>query len=202
VKVPGRHADFGQPEQGAGIACRATPRPRRRTPRKRAESLTPAAGRGKMGAYCVLPPSLARGRRMSTDITRGPKVCPSCGKENPPTAARCALCATPLNGAFQTTPAPAWREVCPPLDPDAEPNRQLAARGCTIIAVEVGVALLVTVSAFVTFFTVCASTTFAYVSISPPNGSVGLFLGVILGILAAALVASLVAIFFHRPRQR
>jgi len=24
---------------------------------------------------------------MSTDVSRGPKVCPSCGKENPPAAA-------------------------------------------------------------------------------------------------------------------
>jgi len=46
---------------------------------------------------------------MNTDITRGPKICHSCGQENPPTAARCWLCFTPLGGAFQT--APAQREL-------------------------------------------------------------------------------------------
>lgn len=48
---------------------------------------------------------------MSTNISRGPRVCPTCGQENRPTAARCWLCFTPLGGAFQTTPAPAQPEL-------------------------------------------------------------------------------------------
>ncbi len=43
---------------------------------------------------------------MSTDITRGPKVCPSCGEESLPLARRCWLCLTPFAGAVQTAPAP------------------------------------------------------------------------------------------------
>ena len=49
---------------------------------------------------------------MSTDISRGPRLCPSCGRENPPTAGRCWLCFTPLAGAFQEAPRP--------VRPDAE----------------------------------------------------------------------------------
>lgn len=139
---------------------------------------------------------------MSTDITRGPKVCPSCGKENPPTAAHCVLCATPLDGAIQTTPAPARGEVRPSFDPDAEPNLRLPAIGCARAAVVAGVMLLVGVSALVTFFTVCTAATFAYDRISSPNANVGPFLGVILGGLAAALVVSIIVSFFYRPPKR
>ena len=89
---------------------------------------------------------------MSTDLTRGPKVCPSCGKENPPTAARCWLCFTPLGGAFQTTTAPAPGEARLSTPPRTLPTTDTSYffGGCVVI-------LLVIISAVVTFCMVCAA---------------------------------------------
>jgi hypothetical protein len=93
---------------------------------------------------------------MSTDISRGPKVCPSCGNENPPTAARCWLCFTLLGGAFQTTTAaaPAEARLTAPsyTQPTAGPRS-----GCATVGVWIGVAILVILAAFVTFFLVCSA---------------------------------------------
>ena len=44
---------------------------------------------------------------MSTGISRGPNVCPSCGEENSPTVAYCRLCGAALGAAIQKTPPPA-----------------------------------------------------------------------------------------------
>jgi hypothetical protein len=95
---------------------------------------------------------------MSTNISRGPKVCPSCGKENPPTAPRCWLCFTPLGRAFQTTTAPAPGEVrlsvLPRTQRTADPGS-----GCSDCASAVGVlgvVILVIIAAVVTFGLICA----------------------------------------------
>jgi zinc ribbon protein len=138
---------------------------------------------------------------MSTDITRGPKICPSCGKENPPTAARCTFCSTPLGGAIQATPTPDPLRL-PSLPDEDAPISRPPLKGCAAIAAGTGVALLIGVSALVTFFSVCTATGVAYQSISPPNPGVGLFLGMVLGGLAAILVACLVAMPFFRPPRR
>jgi hypothetical protein len=47
-----------------------------------------------------------RGRSLSTDITKGPRVCPSCGRENALTASHCSFCFASLNQGVQTTPSP------------------------------------------------------------------------------------------------
>jgi hypothetical protein len=95
---------------------------------------------------------------MSTDITRGPKICPSCGKENAPTAPRCWLCFTPLGGAFQTTTAPAPGEVRLSAPPRTEPTGVAKMRSdCAAGAACVGVFILTIVSAGVTFFLTCLS---------------------------------------------
>jgi hypothetical protein len=84
---------------------------------------------------------------MSTDITRGPKICPNCGKKNQPAAAQCWLCFTPLDGTDQTTTAPAPGGVRLSAPPHSQPN-------CATAALWV---ILTIVAAFVTFFLVCAA---------------------------------------------
>jgi hypothetical protein len=43
---------------------------------------------------------------MSTDITKGPRVCPWCGRENAPNASHCSFCFASLDQGVQTTPSP------------------------------------------------------------------------------------------------
>lgn len=138
---------------------------------------------------------------MNTNITRGPKVCPSCGKENPPTAACCRLCATLLDGAIQTTPTPAWGEVRVSVDPDARPISRPLTRGWAAATV-VGVAILVPVSAIVTFLAVCnAAVTLGSPNYPDPivNGCVGIFLGLV---AAVSVVVFILIIVFRRSGWR
>jgi hypothetical protein len=94
---------------------------------------------------------------MSTDITRGPKICPLCGADNSPNAAGCWLCFKPLSGAVQTTTTPAPGEVrlsAPPLmQPTAVPGSGWRTVGCVV-----GVVILAILAAGVTLLQVCAST--------------------------------------------
>jgi len=83
---------------------------------------------------------------MSTGVTRWPKICPKCGKENQPAAAQCWLCFTPLDGAVQTTTALARGEARLSASPRTQPT-------CWTVAVWV---ILTIVAAFVTFFLVCS----------------------------------------------
>jgi hypothetical protein len=112
---------------------------------------------------------------MSTDVTRGPKVCPSCGKENPPTAARCWLCFTPLGGAIQTTTASAPGEErfsAPLRRQPPEPLRN----GCATAAAWTGVAILTIISAGVTFILVCTAAFRVELMLppSPPRSTVAM----------------------------
>jgi hypothetical protein len=135
---------------------------------------------------------------MSTDITRGPKLCPSCGKENPPTAARCALCSTPLGGAIQTTPTPAWGEIRASPDPDARLSGPPPFGGMLRVAGAALVAFCVFGSAVITFLLVCTGTAVANLGGSPLVG----WLCIVLAGLAAALVGSVVYILLrHRPQR-
>jgi hypothetical protein len=43
---------------------------------------------------------------MNTEVTRGPRVCPSCGRENALTASHCSFCFTSLDQGVQSTPSP------------------------------------------------------------------------------------------------
>ena len=138
---------------------------------------------------------------MTTDITRGPRLCPSCGKENPPTAARCAFCSTPLGGAIQTTLTPGPIRL-PSLPDEDAPISRPPLKGCGGIMVAFSVGMLVTVSSIVTFGVVCTGTAIAYDRISPANSGASLFLGLMLGGLAAVFVGSLVVIsIYRRPRR-
>ena len=93
---------------------------------------------------------------MSTDITRGPKVCPSCGRVNSPNATHCWLCFTPLGGAIQTTTVPAPGEeglsAAPYTLPTGEPGS-----GCSTAGKVIGVVVLVIFAVFLTVFLVCAA---------------------------------------------
>jgi hypothetical protein len=42
---------------------------------------------------------------MSTDITKGPRLCPSCGRENALTAFRCSFCFTAWDQGVQSAPS-------------------------------------------------------------------------------------------------
>ena len=141
---------------------------------------------------------------MSTDITRGPKICPSCGKENQPRAARCWLCFTPLGGAIQTTTAPAPGEVrlSAPLrtQPKAGPRS-----GCATVAGCVSVAILTIISAGVTFFLVCSATLGVVLTLSQPPSNISADDSLHLlypAAVAAVLVATLVIVAFVRRRRR
>jgi hypothetical protein len=43
---------------------------------------------------------------MNTDITKGPRVCPSCGRENALTASHCSFCLASLDQGVQAAPSP------------------------------------------------------------------------------------------------
>jgi hypothetical protein len=43
---------------------------------------------------------------MSTDVTKGLRLCPSCGRENALAASHCCFCFTSLNQGVQSTPSP------------------------------------------------------------------------------------------------
>ncbi len=136
---------------------------------------------------------------MSTDITRGPKLCPSCGRENPPTAAHCSLCSTPLDAAIQTTPTPAWSDVRLPSFPDEDQTRRPPLKGLAAVAAAVGVGLLVLASFVVTFCTVCMATAATVSRLSPYGNPVGGGLvGIPVGLLAAVFVVILVYIILRR----
>ena len=137
---------------------------------------------------------------MSTDITRGPRICPSCGRENPPTAPRCALCSTPLNAAIQTTPAPTWGEVrLPSLPDDDAPRSRPPLKGCAAVAAAAGVGLLILGSFVVTFFTVCTATAATVSQLSPHEDPIGGGLvGILVGLPAAVLVVILVVLILRR----
>jgi hypothetical protein len=145
---------------------------------------------------------------MSTGITRGPKICPSCGQENPPTAARCWLCFTPLGGAFQTAPAPAQGEIrIRPLRAELTgPTRS----GCATAAAWIGVAVLTIISAGVTFVAVCFpiglanidNTDFDYPGGNPHTDYSLTILGWVLGLVAAGIVATLIIVAFVRRQRR
>jgi hypothetical protein len=145
---------------------------------------------------------------MNTDITRGPKICPSCGKENPPTAVHCFLCLTPLEGAIQTAPAPPWDEVRLPSFPDDEPRSRLPLKGCAAVWTMPCVVALSVLSAIVTFCVVCSAVGFGEVmQPAGPNhlsSSEVLFWAIGLGSLAAtaALVATLIIVVFLRRQRR
>ena len=124
---------------------------------------------------------------MSTDITRGPKLCPSCGKENPPTAACCRLCSTPLDGAIQTTPTPAWDEFHRPPPPDPEQMSRPPLKGFAAAAAAAGVALLVIASCFITFVAVCTGTA---ALASGRDFVVPIFLGIVAAIVVVSLVVA------------
>jgi hypothetical protein len=127
---------------------------------------------------------------MSTDITRGPKTCPSCGKENAPTAARCWLCFTPLGGAIQTTTAPVPGEVRLSAAPRTEPTA-VARSDCASFAACFGVFILTIVSAGVTFFLTCLSV-----------GGGGVPIAEKVAAVAAVAVAALIIVVFLRVRRR
>ena len=123
---------------------------------------------------------------MSTNITRGPNVCPSCGEANPPTASHCRLCATPLNAAIQRRPSPARDQFnLPPPDPEQMPRPPL--KGFMAVAAAVGVFLLLPLSFFITFVAVCSVTGVLTDSIGGP-GYLGIPLGIVTGILVLAVV--------------
>ena len=146
---------------------------------------------------------------MSTDISRGPRVCPSCGKENPPTAARCWLCFTPLGGAFQTTTAPApgeWRFTGPPR---TQPTAG-SGSGCATVGAWVGIPILTILSAGVTFFLVC-SASLGVESVLPAStfgrGEEAFILGMfcpagVAAVVAAVAVATLIIVAFVRRQRR
>jgi hypothetical protein len=127
---------------------------------------------------------------MSTEITRGPNVCPSCGEANPPTAAYCRLCATALGAAIQKTPSPAPVPFYfPPSDLEQMPrppmNRFMA------FASLLGVMILLPIAFIITFVAVCSVTT----SLSSDHygaGCLATFLG---GVAGIAVVAAIVAAF-------
>jgi hypothetical protein len=129
---------------------------------------------------------------MSTDITRWPKICPSCGKENPPTAARCWLCFTPLGEAFQTTTAFSPGEVRLSAPPRTEPTA-VARSDCASVAAWTGVAILTIVSAGVTFFLTCLGTVYIQNGGRPSMFPAG---------VAAVAVATLIIVVFLRVRRR
>jgi hypothetical protein len=43
---------------------------------------------------------------VSTDITKGPRLCPSCGRENALTATHCSFCFSSLDQGVQSAPSP------------------------------------------------------------------------------------------------
>ncbi|HVS40465.1 MAG TPA: hypothetical protein VMS17_33215 [Gemmataceae bacterium] len=138
---------------------------------------------------------------MSTDITRGPKRCPSCGRENPPTAVRCSLCATRLDAAIQATPGPAWSEAYSPSLSDEEPPPRPPLTGCAAFAAAAGFAVLVVGSGLVTFFTVCAAAVAVHPLTSPQDPVSGGCVGVVLGGLAATVVVTIILIVLHFPHK-
>jgi hypothetical protein len=141
---------------------------------------------------------------MSTDVTRGPKVCPSCGQENPPTAARCWLCFTPLGGAFQTTTAPSPRETRLSAPSYTQPTAGPRS-GCATVGVWIGIAILALVSAGVTFVLVCSAPAVVGVTLpkTPPKYDDFLMgMSWLVAYLAPILVATLVIVAFVRRRRR
>ncbi len=137
---------------------------------------------------------------MNTDITRGPKLCPSCGRENPPTAARCSLCSTRLDAAIQTTPTPAWGEVHLPSLPDEDQASRPPLKGCAAVAAAVGVGFLFLASFPVTFIIVGTATAVTVRWLDPqlldPTG--GCLVGCPVGLLAAVFVVIFVYIILRR----
>ena len=132
---------------------------------------------------------------MSSDITRGPNVCPSCGEANPPTASYCRLCATPLNSAIQRTPSPTRDQFhLPPPDPEQMSRPPL--RGVRGVAAAVGVLLLLPLSFFITFVAVCSATS------ALPAGIGGSYVGIPLGIVAGILVFAFFVAVLRRAGWR
>lgn len=133
---------------------------------------------------------------MSTDVTRGPKVCPSCGRENSASATRCTACFTALDGAVQATPPAPPSDVYDPDHFRAFPHRG-AADGCYKATIWFGVILLTLVSGGITFFLTCYA---VVVGSGDPLGHPGL--AVIVAMLAGGAVAVLVLIYATRRLMR
>ena len=138
---------------------------------------------------------------MSTNVTRGPKICPSCGQENPPTAARCASCLTPLDRAVQTTPASAAADnrYAGPLHSRQPPP--VSRSGCFNAFILVGVVFFTIISAGLTFFLTCLGT--AYVDYQAGvRGDLSNWLPVLVAGVPAVAVAALIIFAFRRWRRR
>ena len=141
---------------------------------------------------------------MSTDIGRGPRICPACGKENPPTAARCWLCFNTLGwGAIQE--APTTTPGAQVSVADSGPARRTAAplTGCAAVAAGIGVAILTIISAGIAFVAVCFPIGLVGATqIESPHPVPGLMLLLPLGILAGLVAAYFVGRWVARRFSR
>ena len=133
---------------------------------------------------------------MSTDVTRGPRICPSCGRENAATASHCCFCFISLDQGVQLTPPrpppAAFSEDSPFTLPGS------AASFLTVLLV----ALLVAVSFVITFVAVCFPVGAMGFSLTQ-DGSLpySVYLGIVAGLLVGGLVASLLLWAMTRRRR-
>lgn len=134
---------------------------------------------------------------MSTDVTRGPRVCPSCGRENAESASHCMACFTPLDGAVQATPPAPSDEYDPDLFRSRLPSSPHS--GCSDAVVSVGVLLLTLFSAGLTFFVTCLGV--GYVD-QRATGFIDTTSVLVVSALASAAVGTLIIITFQRMRER
>jgi hypothetical protein len=133
---------------------------------------------------------------MSTEITRGPNVCPSCGEANPPTAAYCHLCAMALGAAIQKTPSPVPVPFhFPPSDPEQVPQPPM--NGFMEFVALVGLMFFLPAAIFITFVAVCSVTTALLF-----NYRGGACIGIVLGGIAVAALISVTAVVLRWMRLR